>query len=408
MNILDIIEKKKNAQELTETEIKYAFNGYLNNSIKDYQMSSLLMAITIHGMTDEEVYHLTDVMLKSGKTFDSSRINGIQVDKHSTGGVGDKTSLVLGPIIASLGLKMGKLSGRGLGYTGGTIDKLESIPGFKTALTNEEFIDVINTVGFAECEQTVEFTPLDKMLYSLRSVTGTVESIPLIATSIMSKKLALGAKYIIIDIKVGEGALLKTKEDAYSLAEQMIKIGKKYDREIIPVLTDMSKPLGDNIGNSLEVVEAIDVLNGKKGDVRDLCLNLASLLYSKASGKSQEEALKEATEVLDNKKAYNKFLDFVKAQGGDIANIQISSNRKEIKSPQSGTIQNIDALKIGKLALNLGAGRIDKESSIDHTVGIILNKKIDDYVKEGETLCTLYQNNDKDYTKEALDAFTII
>ena len=408
MNILDIIEKKKNGNYLSQEEIIFAFNGYLNNEIKDYQISSLLMAITINGMTDEETFYLTDVMLHSGKTIRSSFIEGIQVDKHSTGGVGDKTSLVLGPILAALGLKMGKLSGRGLGYTGGTIDKLESIPGFRVSLTTEEFIEATNNIGFAECEQTVEFTPLDKMIYSLRSATGTVESIPLIASSIMSKKLAIGAKYILIDIKVGEGALLKTKEEALKLAKLMIEIGKHYDKEVIPVLTDMSSPLGDNIGNALEVIEAIEVLNGKSGEVRDLCIYLASLLYVKAMNTSIEESEIKVKQVIDDKSAYFKFLEFVKNQGGDISNLPKSQIKMPIVSKKTGKIEHIDALKIGKLALKLGSGRIKKDDTIDPSVGIILNKRIGDKVQEGETLCYLYQKDTTDYSKEANDSFTII
>lgn len=408
MNILEIIEKKKNKETLSDEEIKYAFLNYLNGNIKDYQMSSLLMAITLNSMTFDETLCLTDVMLNSGRKLDTSKIEGIQVDKHSTGGVGDKTSLIIGPIIASLGLKMGKLSGRGLSHTGGTIDKLESIPGFKVSLGMEEFIQNINKVGFSECEQTTEFTPLDKEIYSLRSVTGTVESIPLIAASIMSKKLALGAKYLLMDIKVGHGALLKTKKEAVELANLMIEIGKKYQRQVIPVLTDMDMPLGDNIGNSLEVIEALDVLKGKNGQVRDLCIELSSLLYSKATKKNLDLAKKEVIEVLDNGSAYQKFLEFVKAQGGDIENIAISSNIKPVYSKKEGILKSISAIKIGMLSLTLGAGRINKGDKIDESVGIVINKHLKDNIKKGDILCYLYQNNDEDYTDKALEAFEII
>ncbi len=278
MGVLEIIEKKRVGLELSKSELKEVFMGYNDGTVEDYQMSSLLMAITINGMTFEETLNLTDLIIASGSTMDTNKVKGVMVDKHSTGGIGDKTSLILGPVMASLGLKMGKLSGRGLGITGGTIDKLESIPGFKVHLSKDEFIECLNKVGFTECEQTEEFTPLDKKIYNLRSVTGTVSSIPLIASSIMSKKLVVGADYILIDLKVGSGALIKTKSEAVELANTMIDIGKAYNKLVIPILTNMSRPLGDNVGNALEVLEAMDVLKGKTGVLRDLVVELGSVL----------------------------------------------------------------------------------------------------------------------------------
>lgn len=408
MDILEIIDKKRLKNKLTREELDFAFNGYVKGNIPDYQMSSLLMAITINGMDFEETLSLTDIMLSSGTRLDTSSVKGMQVDKHSTGGVGDKTSLIIGPIMASLGLKMGKLSGRGLGFTGGTIDKLESIPGFRVALSKEEFLYNMNKIGFVECEQTPEFTPLDKAIYSLRSVTGTVSSIPLIASSIMSKKLAVGARYILIDIKVGEGALLKTKSEAVELANTLIEIGKAYSTEVIPVLTDMDMPLGDNVGNSLEVLEALDILKGKYGPLRDLCIELSSVLYSKSMNKPLPEARKLVTEVLDNGRAYDKFLEFVKTQGGNIEEIAVAKYLKPIKSQSEGILKSISAQKIGHLSLILGGGREKKESTIDYGVGVVLNKHIGDNIKMGDTLCYLYQNDEIDHTQIALEAFTIV
>ncbi len=408
MSILEIIEKKKNGLELNKIEITEAFMGYMNGSVEDYQMSSLLMAIVINGMSFEETINLTDIMLYSGKRLDTKKVEGIMVDKHSTGGVGDKTSLIIGPIMAALGLKMGKLSGRGLGFTGGTIDKLESIPGFRVALTTDEFIFDLNKVGFTECEQTPEFTPLDKKIYDLRSVTGTVSSIPLIASSIMSKKLAVGAEYILIDIKVGSGALIKTKKDAIELANTMIEIGKAYNRTVIPVLTNMSRPLGDNVGNALEVIEAMDILKGKNGSLKDLCIELSSALYSRCRHINLDVATREVKKVLDDGSAYNKFIEFTKIQGGDIEKIELSENIIPIKSKTSGTLKDISAEEIGKLALELGGGRKKKGETIDYGVGVVINKHIGNSINEGDVLCYLYQRDNLDRSSEALKAFSIV
>ena len=366
------------------------------------------MAITINGMDFQETLDLTDIFLHSGIVLDEKCINGVSVDKHSTGGIGDKTSLIIGPILASLGLKMGKLSGRGLGYTGGTIDKLESIPGFKTQLTKEEFINNVNKIGFVECSQTDDFVPLDNVIYSLRSVTGTVSSLPLIASSIMSKKLAIGAKYILIDIKIGEGALIRTKENGQKLASIMINIGNAYNKCVIPVLTDMNTPLGDKIGNSLEVQEAIEILRGKKSDLQELCVNLAAILYSKAHNLDLDDATKLVKENIENGKAYKKFLDFVNAQGGNINALKVSDKIVEIRSEKEGTIKSISALKIGEIVLNLGGGRHYKDEKINHKVGVELIRRKGDFVTYDDVLCKLYVDDDKDYNKCVQDAFEIV
>ncbi len=408
MDVLEIIDKKRTGNSLSKEEIKDFFMGYSAGEIEDYQMSALLMAITINGMDFKETLALTDLMLASGKKMDVKKIKGTMVDKHSTGGVGDKTSLILGPVMAALGLKMGKLSGRGLGITGGTIDKLESIPGFKVSLSSEEFANCLNKVGFTECEQTDEFTPLDKKIYDLRSVTGTVSSIPLIASSIMSKKLAVGADYILIDLKVGSGALVKTKKEAVELANTMIDIGKAYNKMVIPILTNMSRPLGDNVGNALEVLEALDVLKGKTGILRDLVVELASMLYSRVKSINLDKAKREVEAVIDNGKAYDKFMDFVKVQGGDVEKIELSRYLVPVASNKSGTLKDISAEVIGKLSLELGGGRKKKGDSIDYGVGVVINKHIGDTIREGDILCYLYQNDESDFADIALQAFSII
>ena len=408
MGVLEIIDKKRKGLELDKKDINEAFIGYMNGQVEDYQMSSLLMAICLNGMNFNETVALTDLMLYSGKKLDTSKVEGLMVDKHSTGGIGDKTSMIIGPIMASLGLKMGKLSGRGLGITGGTIDKLESIPGFRVALTTEEFIYNLNKVGFTECEQTPEFTPLDKKIYNLRSVSGTVSSIPLIASSIMSKKLAIGADYILIDLKVGEGALIDNKKDAIELANTMIEIGKAYNKTVIPILTNMNRPLGDNVGNALEVIEAMDILKGKNGILRDLCIELSSNLYSRAKKVNLDYAEKEVKRVLDTGIAYNKFMEFVTAQGGDIDKIELAPNLVPIKSDKEGILKDISAKIIGEIVLDLGGGRIKKTDKVDYGVGIVINKHIEDSISKGDVLCYLYQKDQKDYTDDVLKAFIIV
>lgn len=390
MNIIDILNKKRINEELTKEELSFAFNGYLKGEVKDYQMSSLLMAICINGMNERETFDLVDIFIKSGDILDLSSLPGIKVDKHSTGGVGDKVSLIIGPIVASLGVLMPKMSGRGLGHTGGTIDKLESIAGFNTNLTDEEFIHQVKKIGLAITGQTKNLCPMDKVIYALRDVTGTVSSIPLIATSIMSKKIAGGADKILLDVKVGDGALMKNEADAEKLGSLMQKIGKYYQKEVIYEITDMNIPLGDNIGNSLEVIEAMDVLQGKQGKLRDLCINEASIIVSMAKNISKEEALDMVKSALDSGKAFNKFLEFVKEQGGNINSLKVSNETIDIKSTKEGTLKNISALALGKLSVTLGAGRIRKEDMVDHSVGIVLKKHLNDKILVGDTLCTLY------------------
>jgi len=397
MNIIDIINKKRVGEALSYEELEYAFMGYLNEKIEAYQISSLLMAICINGMTDEEVINLTKIFINSGETLDLSSIKGVKVDKHSTGGIGDKTTLVIAPIVASTGVYMAKMSGRGLGYTGGTIDKLESISGFKTGLSKEEFMDELKSIGMVVSSQTGDLAPLDKKIYALRDVTGTVESYPLIASSIMSKKIASGANKILIDLKLGSGALIHTKEDAKKLADIMIRIGNSFNRETRVVITDMNTPLGNNIGNSLEVIEAIDVLKGNiDNDLGKLCIELSSHLISMGKDISLDDARIEVIESINSGKAYNKFLEFVKYQNGDIDSLKVSSEKIEIKSIIDGKIEQIDAKIIGEVSMKLGAGRVTKEDDIDHTVGIVLNKKIGDTVNCGDVLCTLYVNKIKE------------
>ena len=393
MNIVEIINKKRVGEMLTKEELSFFFNGYLEGKVKDYQMSSLLMAICINGMDDLETFALVDIFIKSGDILDLSSIPGVKIDKHSTGGVGDKVTLIIGPIVASCGVAVPKMSGRGLGHTGGTIDKLESIKGFNTNLSEEEFINQVNSVGLAVIGQTKNLCPLDKVIYALRDVTGTTSSIPLIATSIMSKKIAGGSDKILLDIKVGNGALMKTREEGEKLASLMKRIGEAYNREVICEITDMNVPLGDNIGNSLEVIEAIDVLNGKKGMLYDLCLEISSQMISLAKNISLSDARIEAINAIDNKKAYNKFLEFIKAQGGDITSLKVSDKTVDVKSTKNGILKEINALSIGELSVSLGAGRKAKEDKIDHTVGIVLKKHLDEHVEIGDVLCTLYVND---------------
>lgn len=402
--ILDIINKKRLGKELTKEELSYAFNGYLKKRVKDYQMSSLLMAICINGMSDREIFDLTDIFIKSGDILDFSYIEGIKVDKHSTGGVGDKTTMVIAPIVASLGVVVVKMSGRGLGHTGGTIDKLESIPGFRTDLTEEQLKDEVKNIGMVVTSQTGNLTPLDKVIYALRDVTATVESVPLIAVSIMSKKIASGADKILIDIKLGKGALIKTKRDAEKLSSLMIKIGKFYNKEVRTVITDMNNPLGTSIGNSLEVIEAINVLlNKEKNEFTDLCINLATEMVSMGKNVSYEDAHKKVINSIRNGLAYNKFLEFVGYQKGDLRKLKVSDRTIEIRSNKAGLINGIDALEFGKLSVLLGAGRQNKNDKINPSVGIKLNKLVGDKVKIGDLLCTLYisdeSNQDVDIDK---------
>ena len=394
MNIIDIILKKKNKEELTEEEIKYVVEGFTNGSICDYQMSSLLMAITINDMTDNEVIYLTKYMMLSGNTIDLSFLDNV-VDKHSTGGVGDKTTLIIAPIVAACSCKVAKMSGKGLGYTGGTIDKLESIPGFRTNLSKDEFIHEIEDIGMAITSQTDDVALADKKIYALRDVTGTTESIPLIASSIMSKKIASGSKKLVIDLKVGEGALVKDIESARRLGNLMIKIGKENGMEVICLLTNMNIPLGNNVGNSLEVLEAINTLYyNKESNLQKLCISLASYMVSLGRNISYEEANNMVLDVIRSKKAYNKFLEFVLYQHGDITKLPKSNKIYEVKSDTSGYLTDISSLEIAKLSMHLGAGRQNKDDKIDYSAGIIINKNINDIVEVGDTIMTLYTNKE--------------
>ena len=405
MNILDIIEKKEKKLELTKSELEFVINGYLNESIPDYQMSALLMAILLNGMTEKETVSLTEIMLNSGDkiTFDFN-----VVDKHSTGGVGDKTTLVLIPLVASLGTKVAKMSGRGLGHTGGTIDKLESIAGFNTEITIEELKQEVEEIGASIAGQTGNLCPADKKIYALRDVTGTVASIPLIASSIMSKKLASGASNIVIDLKVGEGALMNNIDDARELANIMIKIGKAFGKNVICVLTNMNQPLGYAIGNALEVREAIDTLNGKgPKDLEELVINLASLMISLDQNVPMEILIESVENALKNGLGFEKFKEIVSYQGGDISNIPVATNIIEIKAEKSGYVKNISALKIGELARRLGAGRLSKTDEIDYTVGIVLTKKVGDEVNAGETVAKVYTNKVLIPEKDVSECFEI-
>lgn len=394
MNIIDIILKKKNKEELTEEEIKYVVEGFTNGSICDYQMSSLLMAITINDMTDNEVIYLTKYMMLSGNTIDLSFLDNV-VDKHSTGGVGDKTTLIIAPIVAACSCKVAKMSGKGLGYTGGTIDKLESIPGFRTNLSKDEFIHEIEDIGMAITSQTDDVALADKKIYALRDVTGTTESIPLIASSIMSKKIASGSKKLVIDLKVGEGALVKDIESARRLGNLMIKIGRENGMEVICLLTNMNIPLGNNVGNSLEVLEAINTLYyNKESNLQKLCISLASYMVSLGRNISYEEANDMVLDAIRSKKAYNKFLEFVLYQHGDITKLPKSNKIYEVKSDTSGYLTDISSLEIAKLSMHLGAGRQNKDDKIDYSAGIIINKNINDYVNINDTILTLYTNKD--------------
>lgn len=406
--IVDIINKKRVGSELSFDELSNIFNGYLKGEVKDYQMSSLLMAICINGMSHREIFDLTKIFIDSGDVLSYDNIPGIKVDKHSTGGVGDKTTLIVAPIVASCGVVVVKMSGRGLGHTGGTIDKLESIPHFRTDLSDEELIKQASDIGVVISSQTKNLTPLDKMIYALRDVTGTVSSIPLIATSVMSKKIAGGADKILIDVKYGSGALLNNKKDAMELSDLMIEIGKHYNREVRTIISDMSVPLGHNIGNSLEVIEACDVLKGteKDSNLVSLCIDLASEMISMGKNISKSAAIEMVKKSIDDGSAYRKFLELVKYQGGDINGVCVCDNYYDIKSNTSGKLTAINALSFGKLSVMIGAGRKSKEDIIDYSVGIRLNKFVGDDVKVGDLLCRIYTNVPID-EDEVLDFFQI-
>lgn len=401
MRMYDLIEKKKLGQVLSEEEIHFIIEGYTNNTIPDYQMSALLMAIYFQGMSEEETLHLTMAMAKSGDMLDLSEIKGVKVDKHSTGGVGDKTSLILAPMVASLGVPVAKMSGRGLGHTGGTIDKLDSFPGLTTTLSKEKFIDNVNTVKMAIAGQTANLAPADKKIYALRDVTATVDNISLIASSIMSKKIASGADAIVLDVKVGSGAFMKNEEDAFELAKEMVNIGNGLGRETIAVLSDMNQPLGKAIGNALEVIEAINTLKGEgPEELLEICLQLGSyMLFAAKSVSTPEEGRLKLLETVKSGEAFNKFKQFVVAQGGDadfvddLSKLPQASIIEPIYLNQAGYINNIATEEIGLATMMLGGGRETKDSVIDLAVGYVIEKRIGDYVGKGDILATIYGND---------------
>ncbi|MEC1696265.1 pyrimidine-nucleoside phosphorylase [Schinkia azotoformans] len=402
MRMVDLIEKKRDGFELTKEEIQFLINGFTNGEIPDYQMSAFSMAVFFKGMTKEERVHLTEAMVQSGDQIDLSGIEGIKVDKHSTGGVGDTTTLVLAPLVASVGVPVAKMSGRGLGHTGGTIDKLESIKGFHVEITNEEFIDLVNKNKVAVIGQSGNLTPADKKLYALRDVTATVDSIPLIASSIMSKKIAAGADAIVLDVKTGSGAFMKSLEDAKELAKTMVDIGNGVGRKTKAIISDMSQPLGFAVGNALEVKEAIDTLQGQgPEDLYELCLTLGShmvVLAEKATDYKQAREMLE--ESIRNGKALESFKTFLAAQGGDASvvdepsKLPTASYTIAVPAKQTGYVSEITAEIVGLAAMMLGAGRATKESVIDLAVGVVLHKKVGDYVQAGEALVTIHSNNE--------------
>lgn len=418
MRMYDIIKKKRDGFSLSTEEINYFVENYTNGNIPDYQASALLMAIYFNRMDKRETLDLTKAMINSGDTFDLSSINGIKVDKHSTGGVGDSVTLILGPMVAACGVPFVKMSGRGLGHTGGTLDKLESIKGFKVALSNEEFVRNTNDINISICSQTGNITPADKKLYALRDVTATVENLSLIAGSIMSKKLAIESDAIILDVKVGSGAFMKNIDDAIALAEEMVTIGNSYGRKTIAVVTNMDEPLGKAVGNALEVREAIDTLKGNgPEDIFELCLVLGSkLLVLAQKAKNEVEGRTLLIDAVDSGRAYEKLIQLVEHQNGDISyikNPELLPKAKyilEVKSTKEGYVKAINAEEVGKAALALGAGRENMESKLDLSVGILLNKKIDDRVEKDEVLAYIHANDlekAKDVEKTLQEIFII-
>lgn len=418
MDIIDIIIKQKNGIDLSDTEIEYLINGYTQGIIPDYQMSAYLMALCFTGTSEKVISKMTMCMADSGDILNLSGISGTVVDKHSTGGVGDKTTLVVGPCVAACGGKVAKMSGRGLGYTGGTIDKLESIKNFNTQISIERFIDIINEIGISIVGQLKNLAPADKKIYSLRDVTGTVDCIPLIASSIMSKKIASGANAIVLDVKYGSGAFMKTYEDAKELAETMIKIGKQNGKKVKALLTDMNEPIGNTVGNSLEVIEAIQTLNGNgPKDFLDLCIDISSaMLQLEFVEKSVDECRNMALESIENGAALNKFRELVFMQDGDVEYIDDTNKfpkskySLEVKANMSGQITKMDSEKIGKTACLLGAGRQSLNDKINHSAGIFINKKTNSYISKSDVLAVLYTDKKEilDFTKEYyLDSLTI-
>ncbi|MES5811406.1 pyrimidine-nucleoside phosphorylase [Mammaliicoccus sciuri] len=417
MRMVDVIAKKRDGKELTKEEIEFFVKGYTAGDIPDYQASSLAMAIYFQDMTDEERANLTMAMVESGDQIDLSEIEGIKVDKHSTGGVGDTTTLVLAPLVAALDVPVAKMSGRGLGHTGGTIDKLEAVEGFHVEISEQEFIDLVNKDKVAVIGQTGNLTPADKKLYGLRDVTGTVNSIPLIASSIMSKKIAAGADAIVLDVKTGAGAFMKTIEDSELLAHAMVKIGNNVGRNTMAIISDMSQTLGRAIGNGLEVKEAIETLKGEgPEDLTELVLTLGSQMVVLAKkAETLDEAREKLLEVIHNGKALEKFKVFLENQGGDgsvvddVTKLPQAQNTFEVKAETSGYVSHIVADEIGVASMLLGAGRATKDDIIDLAVGLVLNKKVGDKVEAGESLVTIYANQEdvKDVEAKILENITI-
>ncbi len=414
MRMYDIIEKKRDGLALSDEEIRFFVDGYTDGSIPDYQASALCMAIFFRGMNDREISVLTDAMAHSGDMIDLSRFGTLSADKHSTGGVGDKTSLIVMPIVAALGAKVAKMTGRGLGHTGGTVDKLESIPGYQIALDSERFLTQVEDIGISLVGQSGNLTPADKKLYALRDVTATVNSIPLITSSIMSKKLAAGAHNIVLDVKVGSGAFMKTPADGRALAEKMVSIGKLCGRNMTAVLTNMDVPLGHNIGNALEVREAVAVLKGEsRGDLREVCIALASNLIRMVFDLTEEEARRRVIDALGSGAAFSKLKEWISAQGGDTRCLDdpslfpATAFAYEIQSPVNGYIRKMDAERIGITSVMLGAGRETKDAPIDYSAGIVLCKKVGERVSAGETLATLYTNRESALAEAAEHYLTI-
>lgn len=400
MRMLDILEKKKLGQELTEEEIGFFVAGYTAGSIPDYQAAALLMAIRLRGMSPRETVALTLAMADSGERSDLSFLPGRKVDKHSTGGVGDKTTLIVGPMVAALGVPVAKMSGRGLGHTGGTLDKLESIPGFRISLPREDFVHNVQTIGISLIGQTGNLAPADKKLYALRDVTATVDSLPLIASSIMSKKLASGADAIVLDVKCGSGAFMKTLAEAHDLAQQMVDIGRLAGKETLALVTNMDRPLGHAVGNSLEVQEAIQTLRGQgPQDLTDLCIELAAAMLHLGQKGSLEDCRRLAAQTLVDGSALEKFRQLIQAQGGDervledFSHFPRASKQLELRATESAYLQHMDSQRCGTAAMVLGAGRATKEDSIDHAAGLVLAVEPGAFVEQGQLLATLYTND---------------
>ncbi|MBP8640730.1 MAG: pyrimidine-nucleoside phosphorylase [Oscillospiraceae bacterium] len=412
MRMYDIIAEKKAGLELTYDEIEFAINGFVSGEIPDYQMSALLMAIYFKGMSNDETTKLTMCMANSGDTVDLSAIDGIKADKHSTGGVGDKTTLVVAPVVAACGVHMAKMSGRGLGHTGGTVDKLEAIPGFNVSVSREDFISIVNKIGLCVVGQTGNLAPADKKLYALRDVTATIDCVPLIASSIMSKKLAAGADCILLDVKTGSGAFMKTAEDSITLAKVMVDIGWGAGKKCAALVTDMDNPLGYAIGNSLEVIEAVDTLKGKgPQDFADCCMELSANILELAGKGNADQCMAQAKAVIASGAAFQKLCEMVEAQGGNAEVIKDTTKFgeapiiREIVATTSGYISSMDTESIGITSVMLGAGRETKDSPVDHLAGILLRKKTGDYIKVGDTLAVFHTSHES-LVKGAAERFT--